>query len=325
MRRIGVFVLAVLALLAVQAGLALADNGPHGGYTGTNTPDGCAACHRAHTAKGEMLLVASSTYDLCITCHGSSAVGAQTNVIDGLYAEGVNDPGGQGVRGAGLLAGGFQNTVMNTAWSTPPPASRPTTSSHTVDGTEGTVWGFGPINASPYPGLAGVPMDCSNCHNPHGNAGSFGQATYRILRTQPNGVGPLTSTADVVDQPTKTYTIGKYAEGRYFPEDYDGYGGALAKWCAQCHTRYLAGSKGMETDSGDALFKYRHWSNSNAYNCLTCHVAHGSSAEMIGHADQTAVSPGIGVTTGTDSALLRMDNRGVCAHCHVDPDSGQVN
>jgi hypothetical protein len=41
---------------------------------------------------------------------------------------------------------------------------------------------------------------------------------------------------------------------------------------------------------------------------------------MSGHADQTAVSPGVGVTTGTDSALLRMDNRGVCAQCHVSGD-----
>ena len=124
---------------------ALADNGPHGGYTATNTPDGCAACHRAHTAQGEMLLVASDTYALCTSCHGSAAAGAQTNVIDGVYAEGVDDPGGEGTKAGGLRAGGFENTLMNTDFSLTPPASRATTSAHMVNGGTGTVWGYGEI------------------------------------------------------------------------------------------------------------------------------------------------------------------------------------
>lgn len=48
--------LVALVLLLVPAATALADNGPHGGYT--KTTDACAGCHRAHTAKGAMLLAA---------------------------------------------------------------------------------------------------------------------------------------------------------------------------------------------------------------------------------------------------------------------------
>ncbi len=57
-------------------------------------------------------------------------------------------------------------------------------------------------------------------------------------------------------------------------------------------------------------------------DCLTCHVAHGSAAVMTGYAnvaDSTDPLPDSGTggipPTGS-SALLRMDNRGVCENCH---------
>lgn len=315
---LGLFAVA-MTLLLMSTGVALADNGPHGGYTGTNTPDGCAACHRAHTAKGPMLLVKSTTYELCVTCHGTTGTGANTNVLDGVFLARTGSGGSEGTVGAGLLGGGFQNTVMNTDWTPASPGARPVTSTHSVNGAVGTVWGFGQISSTPNVGLENVPLDCVNCHNPHGNSGSTGQATYRILRTQPAGVGTLATAADVPDELAKVYTIGYPTQSWYFGQGYNGYGDDLARWCAQCHTRYLAGSSGMTTDSGDAIFKYRHQSNTNALNCLTCHTAHGSSAAMTGHADMGAVSPGPGVTTGSDSALLRLDDRGVCYECHDTP------
>lgn len=320
--RVAIALPVVMALVALLLPVsALADNGPHGGYTATNTPDGCAACHRAHTAQGEMLLVATSTYDLCTTCHGATGAGANTNVIDGVYTA-RRSPGPtplQGVAGAGLLGGGFSSTVMNTDFEAPP-GSRATTSSHSVDGTtSSTVWGFGPIDPSPNEGLANVVLDCSNCHDPHGNAGSLGQATYRILRSQPTGVGALTTTVDVPDRTTKMYTVSDASDSTYFGQNYPGFGGTVARFCAQCHTRYLAGGNAGRTDSGDAIFAYRHPSQSNAVNCLTCHVAHGSSAQMTGASDMQAVTPGLGVTTGADSALLRLDDRGVCIQCHDSP------
>lgn len=324
--------LAVALMLLLVPAAALADNGPHGGYTGTNTPDGCAACHRAHTAQGEMLLRASSSYDLCITCHGSQATGAQTNVVDGVYAEGVNDAGGQGTSGGGLLGGGFTNTVMNTNFSLAA-GSHGTTSSHAVNGTEtGTVWGFGPISATINAGPTGFALTCVDCHNPHGNSGPQGQATYRILRSRPIAPGALTADSYVEDQTAKNYTITANNEGvanNYFQQSYSATNGstainadqgATAVWnvgarlsvfCAQCHTRDLAPTGSYGTSSGDGLFTYRHPAGLSAHgsvNCVTCHVSHGTSA--------AAGTNSAGGLSG-DSALLRLDNRGTCANCHA--------
>jgi len=47
--------------------------------------------------------------------------------------------------------------------------------------------------------------------------------------------------------------------------------------------------------------------------CMTCHLPHGASTEMVGNADNGGLP---GETSATDSALLRIDNRGVCQVCH---------
>lgn len=63
-------------------------------------------------------------------------------------------------------------------------------------------------------------------------------------------------------------------------------------------------------------------SASDWMDCMTCHVAHGSSVTMTGYADiADATNPepnsGTGGVPPTDgNALLRMDNRGVCENCH---------
>jgi len=62
--------------------------------------------------------------------------------------------------------------------------------------------------------------------------------------------------------------------------------------------------------------------SSDWIDCLACHVAHGSSAIMTGYAnvnDATSLQPNSGVggvDPSNDSALLRLDNRGVCEVCH---------
>lgn len=63
-------------------------------------------------------------------------------------------------------------------------------------------------------------------------------------------------------------------------------------------------------------------SDTDWMDCLTCHVAHGSSATMTGYADIADVTDpqpnsGTGGVPPTDgNALLRMNNRGVCENCH---------
>jgi len=69
----------------------------------------------------------------------------------------------------------------------------------------------------------------------------------------------------------------------------------------------------------------------NYLGCLTCHRAHGSSAEMTGYASASLESTNgthwypvrtssedatVGVDPTFDSALLRAPNRGVCERCH---------
>ncbi len=106
----------------------------------------------------------------------------------------------------------------------------------------------------------------------------------------------------------------------------DSFSANVAAWCTTCHTRYLAPSGSANGSSGDAIFTYRHRSDSvasratgtttnvGAYgpNCVTCHVAHGSNAAM----PNSSVKFPDGTGPSADSRLLRADDRGVCVLCH---------
>jgi predicted CXXCH cytochrome family protein len=95
----------------------------------------------------------------------------------------------------------------------------------------------------------------------------------------------------------------------------------LGYWCATCHDRYLAKGGGTVatlgtrvTDSLDPGYHYRHRSQGNGtttgqYTCVSCHNAHGTSA--------TASALSAGATYAGDSALLKADNRAICARCHA--------
>ncbi len=96
----------------------------------------------------------------------------------------------------------------------------------------------------------------------------------------------------------------------------------VAAWCTTCHTRYLAPSGSWGTSSGDAVFTYRHTGdnvgngpNADAganRNCIQCHVAHGTNAQM----PNSSVAWPNGTTPSSDSRLLRVDDRGTCVMCH---------
>jgi len=156
----------------------------------------------------------------------------------------------------------------------------------------------------------------------------------------------------------------------------DMYSDQLILWCSSCHDRYYTPKDVAFIDSGDAIYAYRHragdvavvWNGNTSryetspvttsygsssgaatnvsYNCLACHVAHGTTAFMTpmvqaepwpgegGGAYDTLgngtsmgegwlekdTSLGAGNFTDNDgdgrSNLLRLDNRGVCQRCH---------
>ena len=105
----------------------------------------------------------------------------------------------------------------------------------------------------------------------------------------------------------------------------DGYIANASQWCSTCHTRYLAQAPAYETNSGDAIFTYRHTSNridkagESRPNCIQCHVSHGSNALMTGAAAGVTAPGGAAaqpVGKPASSRLLRVDQRGTCVMCH---------
>lgn len=98
----------------------------------------------------------------------------------------------------------------------------------------------------------------------------------------------------------------------------------VSQWCATCHTRYLASSNSRRyaytvEGKADAQFTFRHRSDyvgEASPNCITCHVAHGSSAQMTGSYSSAMTVPGT-TTASNSSRLLRVDNRGICVTCHT--------
>jgi predicted CXXCH cytochrome family protein len=185
---------------------ALADGGPHvaanNSGVSTLTADGCAGCHRAHTAQGPLLLAASDQEALCLSCHGATGTGATTDVESGVQYV----PGTTGLRDStavlgALRGGGFVDARIDAAHpirvaylsgtsvrqSAKVPVlgtGQPVTSAHIAlvgaPGVSAThkAWGNGAL------GTAGsgpaVDLECATCHNPHGNG------MYRILNPVPN-------------------------------------------------------------------------------------------------------------------------------------------
>jgi len=311
---------------------AWADNGPHGDYTATT--DACAGCHRAHTAQGSNLLVATSSTALCLTCHGVAGTGADTDVMDGVYLQRTATGGAsEGVVNRGLKGGGFQYARMDTAWAGVT-APQPVTSAHLMDGSNGIAWGSGEIGSGAGESIS---LACISCHDPHGGAGGGNSATYRLLRPTPLESG--SGTVVLSDEDPKQYTIDA-SDGKYFGQGYDSnlYHN-MASWCASCHDRYLATAGSGHTSSGDGIYTYRHISvgsgcgchnmhggppatgnpeyRHDPLSCLTCHVAHGSPAHMGGAAGEVPWPNGSSAPSGdARSALLRVDNRGTCELCH---------
>lgn len=327
------------ALLYVPLLDARANGGPHGGYTATT--DACAGCHRSHTAAASRLLI-NAVPALCLTCHGASASGANTNVADGLY---------EGLGGGNLLGGGFVNfqgsAVSSThsisgAWVNAWGSGTPWVSTYECAGCHnaesGLVWpgipqwGISPGAWPTYPGRGEnvtMPLTCTSCHDPHGGR------NYRLLQQRlhpptiqqgdPPGYVLVTSNEVGGQHPDQPGYIPNYTTPLYRL--------GLGDWCTGCHFTYHQQVSAMPFNAEDGkglVTRYRHRMNvtlgtltttlpledpsgdgpsaDDQLFCVSCHFAHGSNVSVSGLAANVAPT--------NDSALLRMDNRGVCEDCH---------
>ncbi len=288
MKKLLLVSLLVLAMMLFISGVASANGGPHGDYTATT--DACAGCHRAHTASSDNLLMADSTYDLCVSCHGSSGTGANTNVDDGVYVDGRAPSKDDGTPdGAALLGGGFVN--YNGA---------AVTSTHDPTGVENQAWGAG--NERGVLAAISDPLDCASCHDPHGSP------NYRIIKEEINGVSVTVAQSD---EASKNYSVVSWSAQQ-------------SNVCGACHNPYQHATADTTTGTfthavdvtygGSTTFTDGNGDTvsvdlaSGYIVCQTCHFPHGTSAAMTGYA--------AGAGPAGDSALLRKDNRGVCQACH---------
>jgi predicted CXXCH cytochrome family protein len=195
-RRLAYLFAAGVLWLFVAAIPAFADGGPH--VQSNNSGAGglaadCAGCHRAHAAKTSASLLISTGTALCVSCHGSATTGAATNVAAGVQYTLATRAGGV-VLGA-LRGGGFDfarigsstpTRVNTTTFLAKVPVlneGAPTTSKHMslTASAPGMAWGNGPANSAVIDPGVSVTLECTTCHNPHGNN------QYRILRPIPFG------------------------------------------------------------------------------------------------------------------------------------------
>jgi len=247
-RRLALVIAGGAIWLVLAAAPAFADGGPHvmaenNGSLGINA-DGCAGCHRAHTAQGPFLINAADETALCQTCHGATGAGATTDVMSGIQytlAARAGTPILGALRGGGFVSAAIDSgnparyLVSNTLASSDDQWAKvgvktsagsldtdPVTSAHLNLADNGLTaptiaWGNGDIGLGQNGPGPTVELGCASCHNPHGN----GQ--YRILNPIPDPAEiagtfvPAAADAVVADSPadnpdvtesdTKNYTV----------------------------------------------------------------------------------------------------------------------
>lgn len=269
MKKASIILALAVLMVALTAGTAFANFGPHGGYA--LDTDACAGCHRAHTSFSTVtwadsnnnshsaLLVSSAAtmQEFCYACHGDAAPGASTNVQSGVFDSGPSGYAGQAVGGGILYAtnSSFDATLNGGGFDRVPSAVgfASTTSMHDMGKGAATdpMWGAG--SSAP----VGADLTCTSCHDPHGSS------NYRLLKDQVNGhtVGgyvndvpqPFVFSAET-NYPTSgwlkhdpgasqmtTYTpnyttaIYKFVNGDVYSA---GAPRSMSTWCSACHEQY---------------------------------------------------------------------------------------
>lgn len=297
-RRTFLFVAAVLALaVLIVPALAFANAGVHGNYA--MDTDQCAGCHRAHTAPSSTtwvdknnrtnsaLLLGSyaELYQFCLTCHGASAQGADTNVEEGVLETRTGDGLNKGTPGGALLSGpfGVPNPVpdANGDFFTVDYQGKRVTSKHDYFGASWGAYGGGLFSMTATATYSGsllpsvgvgaslIKMDCGTCHDVHGTS------NYRLLKNQVYGVtvggyDPSNNPTPYVrsNEPgfpvngfvlhsanagyTPNYTTPMYVKGTTQDKGMSG-------WCVGCHTYYMGK---RDNTNGDASIATQYTADS---------------------------------------------------------------
>ena len=276
----------------------------------------CGVCHNTHSGQSALLLNQPTVVALCTTCHDGSQ--SKYDVRNGKvrlstgYADTSGGPFGplQTSLPVEIAVYDDARSVSSEAVPTNP------TSIHNL-GTP-AFRAPGGVNESSF-GLT-----CTNCHEIHNVSGNFRNLRPTIKVTDTVSVN-INFRAFARSDPSLT---GGYGEDIYYDT------GSIF-FCSACHSDYNQASGSGSTAatitkvpglalSASAMDKFMHAVNTplifrgeyyssklplesgtgvNVVVCLTCHHAHGT------------FKSGASKISGS-TALLRMDQQGVCQECH---------
>ncbi len=341
---------AVLVWLAAPAAAPAAT--VHGGGVGS-----CEYCHVMHGAADRQvafdgsrpLLLAATSTDLCLTCHGEKDV---------FGASPMNPPR---EAGAGNFVWLLEDNLNDDEASILFPIRGEAAGHSIVSPARGinaeTRWNRAPGGSFPASALG-----CTSCHDPHGNG------NYRLLHgmgSVQNGLAtflypaPVASGLDLSDR-----------TARESAKLHSAYRSGITAWCANCHGFYHAegSTAGFRHPvdvplDRDVAQRYNAYAgdldpaggtSDNAYlaevpfespaasptstagplasdrlNCLTCHRAHGSSAPAAGRWDfHVARLADDGLASGSyplPSPFADPKQGQLCRKCHdVEHDEGRA-
>ncbi len=320
---------------------------PHGSFAAT--PDACAACHRMHTATSNNLIADPNGSSMCDSCH-KSGVGADTDVATGMYVSNGEPDHTWGTGNGTLLGGGFTTVqaaspttsmhVLDTALTPPGSTSGATVKLRCIDC-------HSPHPDKTYPNqyrlLRVKPNNVSTARAVEWNGPwtSAAQTAY-----QADGNRAYTETDFVAGTAGTQYFTHNYKTGiedwcvschtKYmtrggeFGTDLynagDAYGTSAPKGRfrhgvgvplksgnpdqANSITYDLVTDLPLEDVDASATRDY----TTDLLTCLSCHRAHGTDATMSGEA--VLPTRGTVLPSGTDSLLLRQNDRVMCVNCH---------
>jgi predicted CXXCH cytochrome family protein len=316
----------------------------------------CARCHVMHlSSPGQValdgdrpLLLAASSTDLCLTCHGDGGVMGTNPLLPPRE----------------LGAGNFVFLLEDDLGDAPGPWAprlRGESAGHSIVSPARGLAADSRWSRAPGGTFPSASLGCTSCHDPHGSAG------FRML----HGAGPVQGGLAVFVHPAPVgagLPLTDPSAGEA-PASHTAYIAGMTRWCANCHgyyhdrdaapfqhpvdtvldtglrRRYERYAGDADPTGGDAATSYLPEvpfeapdaavdatagpGSSGRLHCLTCHRAHASSAPAAGRWDFNVYRlADDGVASGSwplPSPYPDPDQRQLCRKCHtLDHDQGNA-